>query len=155
MRWWKSNILAFAADVAQNADIMARAEQEGNCMFRVLVVDDDPIVPVLISRVLGPRDCEVIGVEDGLEALNLLTQDPHFDLVISDLRMPIMSGIRFLEEMAALHPGTPVIMSSVHTGREQIAEGIQKGIVDFLPKPFTPHQLVDTVHRALSVKTVP
>lgn len=124
-------------------------------MIRVLVVDDDQGLQFLTSRILAKDGCEVVGADDGLDALDLLSRDSHFDLVISDLRMPKMDGIRFLEQMAVRHPGMAVIISSVHSERGQSDEAMRKGAVCYLQKPFTRQQLVDSVHSALLVKATP
>jgi two-component system response regulator AtoC len=116
-------------------------------MFRILVVDDDPGIRLLIKRLLRPEACEIIEAADGLQVLAILNRGEPFDVVISDLRMPAMGGIDFLDAMTTHYPQIPVIISSVHDRPEAVDEAIQKGAVHYLPKPFTREQLLDSLYR--------
>src|ERR1043165_8119186 len=79
--------------------------------FRLLVVDDDPSIREVMSAILAESGYQVLTAEDGMEALDLLPQfQPH--LVITDLRMPRLSGFELLEIMRRRFPGLPVIAVS-------------------------------------------
>ncbi len=79
--------------------------------FRLLVVDDEPAIRELTSAMLAEEGYEVLTAEDGQEALELLPRF-HLDLVITDLRMPRLSGFELLEIMRERYPRLPVIAVS-------------------------------------------
>lgn len=91
--------------------------------YRILCVDDEPSVRESASLVLESEGYEVVTAEDGLDALNRLSEfTPH--LIISDLRMPNMSGFEFLEIVRKKFPQIPVIAVS----GQYVSEGIPDGL---------------------------
>jgi CheY-like chemotaxis protein len=117
---------------------------------RLLVVDDEPGVRALMTRLLAARGYEVHAAEDGPSALAFLTgAAAGVDLVITDIVMPDMSGIRLAEEIESHWPGTPVLFVSgyaqnaTHGPRRLAARG------PVLNKPFTPTQIATAVREIL------
>lgn len=109
----------------------------------VLVADDEPYIGRIIRMKLeeGPYRVEI--VHDGRAALERLSTDEHFDLVLLDIMMPHASGLEVLEAVRGLphRRDTPIIMLTAkgqHADREQ-AEA--HGATDFLTKPFSPKKL--------------
>ncbi|TDE86833.1 response regulator [Deinococcus sp. S9] len=115
-------------------------------MPRILVVDDDAAILKLISVILARAGYEVRTSSHPNEALDLL-QVFTPDLVISDVVMPYMTGLEFLErvrnheKLSAL----PFILLSSHAERDDVRRGMNLGADDYLPKPFTPHDLTTAV----------
>ena len=125
------------------------ASVEDKVMTRILIVEDDPLTQQLLSGFLKRAGCESMLTNDGIEALNLLAQDDHFDAIVSDIRMPKMDGFRLLDEVAAIYPHIPVIISSVDMSAAIVDEVMKRG-VSFLPRPFT----LEALKAALRVASV-
>ena len=115
---------------------------------RILVVDDEPIVVRSCLRILAGGDYAIETAQDGPEALRKIAAAP-VDLVILDIKMPVMDGVEVLRHVKESHPEIEVVMV---TGLSQIDTAVQcmkLGAFDYLPKPFDPEQLKTVVGRAL------
>ena len=114
---------------------------QGGAKPRVLVVDDESGVRDFVSSVLQRSAYDTGLAADGSEALHLLHHNPY-DLVITDLRMPRMSGIALLKEIKSRWPQTDVMMFSGHATIEGAVEAIKLGAYDYLTKPFNLDELL-------------
>jgi two-component system response regulator AtoC len=114
----------------------------------LLIVDDEPAVRLLLRQALERGGHRVTECGDGAEAAGVL-EGSVFDLVITDLTMPIADGLAVLRKARAVAPGMPVI---VLTGRAAIADcvaAMREGAFNFLVKPFHPTELAEVVAEAL------
>ena len=120
---------------------------------RILVVDDEEVVCRAVARILDGKGHAVETVTDGTEGLRRV-EAGAYDLVILDIMMPDVSGLDILQRVKETHPDTDVIMI---TGLSQIETAVQSmklGAFDYIPKPFTPEELVD-LGRALARAPAP
>jgi DNA-binding NtrC family response regulator len=111
---------------------------------RILVVDDDAIVLEGLRVALARDGFEVVLAKSGYAAIDALSKE-HFDLVLTDLKMPGLSGIRVLECSRELSPETPVVVLSGYAKREAADEALAKGAREFLVKPVDHARLRETV----------
>ena len=118
-------------------------------MPRVLVVEDEQNIRFLVAIVLQQKGYEVVEAETGPEALEILKQDGGFDAILSDLRMPKMDAIMYIEELKREVPRIPVIIMSAHTTSAWAKEAVKDGVA-CLQKPFTRQQLVDVLQTMTS-----
>jgi CheY-like chemotaxis protein len=118
-------------------------------MPRILIVEDNRDIRFIIHEILKRNGYEAVEAENGIHALEILKDDSHFDLIISDLRMAKMTGLELLDQLRENYPGIPTIILSVHRVPEWVDEAMQKGAVTYLTKPFTPEQLVSAVNKYL------
>jgi two-component system phosphate regulon sensor histidine kinase PhoR len=116
--------------------------------IRVLLVDDETRFRETSHRLLKGRGFDVIPVENGQLALNRLSKD-SIDLILLDLKMPVMGGEEFLKVARPLYPDVPVIVISGHGTLDTAVECMKKGAYDFVTKPFEIEQLVLTMKRAI------
>jgi DNA-binding NtrC family response regulator len=110
---------------------------------KILVVDDDPKVPWIISEGLGER-YEIESVRDGQEALSVLSKKPATgqpDLVLLDIKMPGLNGLEILERIKKLDGALDVMMLSGHGDTKNIVESIKRGATEFINKPFDVKEL--------------
>jgi two-component system phosphate regulon sensor histidine kinase PhoR len=114
---------------------------------RVLVVDDEKVVRDGCHRVLSGKGYEVATAENGQEALDLLAANP-VDLILLDLKMPIMSGEEVLEVTRTDYKDIPVIIITGHGTVDTAVECMKKGAYDFITKPFQIDEFLLTVTRA-------
>lgn len=119
-------------------------------MPRILVVDDDTAIVKLISVILSRAGHEVRTSNHPVEALDLLKVFTP-DLIISDVVMPYMTGLEFLEQVRDHDnlSAMPFVLLSSHAERGDIRRGMNLGADDYLPKPFTPQDLTTAVDARL------
>ncbi len=116
--------------------------------MKVLVVDDEGIVLESCRKVLESEGFEVIPVNSVDEALFAIGKE-HPGLLLIDLKMPVHDGIYLMKELKNRMIDTPVIVMSGYSTGETIQEADAMGACRFLPKPFTPDELLENVHQVL------
>jgi DNA-binding NtrC family response regulator len=120
-------------------------------VLRVLVVDDDHRLRLAMAQALRWADCEIVEASDGRHALDILSRDANFDVMLSDILMPKMDGIRLLEAVRTFYPDIHVVMLSMYSNYAWAVQAIQERSVRYLPKPFSKQQLVNAVYDAAKV----
>jgi len=115
--------------------------------MRILVVDDERPIREGCRRVLSSKDYEVTTAENGKEALETLDQG-DVDVILLDLKMPVMSGEELLQILQDRHASIPVIIITGHGTVDTAVECMKKGAYDFITKPFQIDQFLVTVNRA-------
>jgi adenylate cyclase len=139
------------------AGLQPRAEAESMSVDvpagRVLVVDDDPLNRMLLTRSLEQEGHRVGSVAGGQEALEILRQKP-FDVVLLDIVMPELDGVSVLERLKRdpVLQHVPVIMISAVDEIDTVVRCIEMGSEDYLPKPFNPVLLRARINAALAKK---
>jgi nitrogen regulation protein NR(I) len=114
---------------------------------QVLVADDEANLRRVLSAQLARDGFEVHAVEDGEAALQVLSEH-HIDLVITDLRMPKLSGMDLLKRIVADYPDLPVIMITAHGTVDTAVEALKRGAFDYVTKPFDRAELQRVVEKA-------
>jgi signal transduction histidine kinase/ActR/RegA family two-component response regulator len=118
---------------------------------RILVVDDEEPVRLLVRKILSRAGYEVVTCQDGVEALEVWRQGPHsFDLVVLDLVMPRLGGQAALAAMLAEDGQTRVLVISGYAAGAAHGRNGLGGACGFLPKPFRPVELLAEVERILA-----
>ncbi len=120
-------------------------------MPKILIVDDEPRLRKVLSLQLESAGYDTESAEDGQVALDMLTSS-SFDCVISDLRMPNLSGEELLERIQKINPSLPVIFLTAHGTVQVAVKAMQEGAVDFLVKPYNQEDMLKAVRRALDRK---
>ena len=112
----------------------------------VLVVDDEPKIRALLEQILRDHGCTVRCASDGMEALAHFQRQPA-DIVITDLKMPKLSGEELLEQLKRLDPLVNVVVVTAHPSLEGAVEVMRDGACDFLTKPFEMLQIQAILYR--------
>lgn len=120
---------------------------------RILVVDDESVIREGIRRILTSHKFQVDVAASGHFAIEKL-QEEDFDVVVTDLKMPGMSGMEVLKAIKILQPDVPVILITGYSTVDTAVEAMKSGAFDFLAKPFTPEQILDKVEKALAQRSV-
>ncbi len=123
-------------------------------MARLLLVDDDPSLLRSVSRALIAASHEVTTAADGAEAVALLAK-ASFDLVITDLDMPILDGFGVVTYVQKHRPATPVVVVTANHGIRSCVQVMRAGAADFLSKPFHPTELREVIDALLTSRSVP
>jgi two-component system cell cycle sensor histidine kinase/response regulator CckA len=113
---------------------------------RVLFIDDEPAITEMASHILGQSGYKALFFIDGNEALEYFTQHPHdFDIIITDLKMPRISGSELASRCAALNPDVPIILTSGFSEKISLSNCRQWGVTTVITKPFSIGQLLSTL----------
>ena len=107
---------------------------------RIMVVDDEPGIHLMARTTLEADGCEVIGATDGEAALEALRDTP-VDLILLDLRMPLLDGLETLRHLRQIGDDTPVIIVTAYGTVPDAVEAMKLGAIDLLSKPLTPVDL--------------
>jgi CheY-like chemotaxis protein len=114
---------------------------------RILVVDDERNIRLLVSTILKVQQFEIVEANHGREALEQLAIHNDITLIISDVRMPEYDGLRLTETVKQAYPHIPMLIISAF--REESPEAFKRGADDFLFKPFSRDQLLNAVARLI------
>jgi CheY-like chemotaxis protein len=125
---------------------------------KVLIVEDEERIRKVISIIIRNDELEIEEATDGQEALNKLEQnrtaEKKFDLIILDLMLPEVDGIKVLEKIRT-DPVTeelPVIIVSAKSKDGDILDGLKKGANYYITKPFEPQELINSLGLILKIK---
>ena len=110
-------------------------------MLKILIAEDDQELRQLFSHVLTKNGYEVCGVSNGQEALKKLEHD-YFDLIISDIMMPVTDGYELVRQLRASGNQTPVMMITARDAFDDMRLGFQSGSDDYLVKPVNVNEMV-------------
>lgn len=124
-------------------------------MARILVAEDDPSVRAFVVSALTMKGHEVVAEEDGgLAAETVDSEEGRFDLLLSDIKMPIMDGIGLALHVAAKYPDVIIVLMTGFADQRERAHGLEALIYDVITKPFTLVDLLQKVDDALAGKPV-
>lgn len=117
--------------------------------MKVLVIDDEQIVLESVSRILAGEGYQVDTAIHSREGLDLALSR-EYDLVLTDIRMPEMGGMRILRDIKRRKPAVPVIIITGYATVQSAVQAMQLGATNYIEKPFTPEVLINAVHTALA-----
>jgi two-component system NtrC family response regulator len=122
---------------------------------RILVIDDDAGMLRALEKVLTGEGAEVTSAAWAGDGIEMLTErQQHMDLVITDLRMPILSGITVVYAIHKVFPYLPVIVLTAFGSPELQAECLRLGAAAFLEKPLDTRQLLQALQRVLASQEI-
>ena len=137
-----SSVLPIPSDIKVNNPSGARE--------LLMIVDDEDFVTLLAQRVLTDEGYRVVTAKDGFQALDLYRKlREHLSLVILDFTMPVMDGADVFNELLAINPRVPVVLSSGFAEQESIRAMLARGLRGFIPKPYTQKKLLEQVRSVL------
>jgi DNA-binding NtrC family response regulator len=115
---------------------------------KVLVIDDEQVVLDSVKKILLDEGYEVEVNLSGRDGLKDALQS-HYDIVLTDIRMPDIGGMRVLRDIKRSKPSLPVIMITGYASVKSSVQAMKLGASDYVEKPFTPDQLIKAVDTAL------
>jgi DNA-binding NtrC family response regulator len=113
----------------------------------ILVVDDDPMMRELLTRILMRDGYKILTAEDGLAALEVL-QKEKVSIVLSDLQMPRMEGFDLLKRVKRDHPGVGMVIMTSYGDTYTVKDALLLGADEYITKPFKNHEISLVVERA-------
>jgi two-component system cell cycle response regulator CpdR len=120
-------------------------------MPRVLIADDEDSMRLLVARAIAMDGHETITAEDGAEALDILTREHGaFDLLLTDIQMPVMDGIALALAAARDFPKLKILLMTGFAAQRERASGLNAIVHDVVTKPFSVHDIRTAVADALA-----
>ena len=119
---------------------------------KVLIVDDSKLIHQMYRLVLMRyKHCTLVDAMNGLEALEALSKERGFDLILLDINMPVMNGIQFMEKLkeTGTHRHIPVIVISTEEKEEDTVRAMNLGAWGYVVKPFKAEQLYDLIGKVM------
>ena len=132
---------------------MASIGHKANDLISLLVIDDEEIIRVLLTEILTEDGYQVTTAKDGIEGVELLKQN-RYDLIISDMVMPGMTGIEVLQEAFKVDPEYAVVMITGYPSVETAVKLVNLGASDYITKPFNVDLIKVTVAKVLEMKRI-
>ena len=122
---------------------------------KLLIVDDSQLIHNMYRLVLNRyQDCKVVDAMNGLEALDILSTESDFDIILLDINMPVMNGIQFMEKIHKenLYRNISIIVISTEGREEDTLRALKLGASGYVVKPFKPHLLHELIEKVLQKK---
>jgi NADH-quinone oxidoreductase subunit E/NADP-reducing hydrogenase subunit HndA len=116
--------------------------------LKILIVDDEPIIIRSCEAILKAEGYNIEGTLSAKDAILRMEQRPY-SLVFTDLKMPEVDGITLIRWIKQKRPDTGIVIITGYPSQETIKDALELGIIDYVPKPFTPAQLLDVTKRAV------
>jgi CheY-like chemotaxis protein len=146
-------VSAELADAMQAAPESAAAQGNGK---RILYLDDEEAMVVLVQRMLNRLGYRTSGYLSAEEALSAVRTAPDaFDLVVTDLNMPGLSGLDVARELKRIRPDLPVVITSGYITEDVREKALQEGVRQVVYKPNTVDELCQSIHEILAGETGP
>src|SRR5687767_14864265 len=118
-------------------------------MARILVCDDQELMRDSLATNLAREGHEVVATGDGTVAVTRLEGTGRFDLLITDLKMPKMTGLELLAEAKRLRPDMPVVLMTAFASVQTAVDAMKLGAYDYIQKPFVGDEIKHLVDRTL------
>ncbi|HPF65792.1 sigma-54 dependent transcriptional regulator [Lentimicrobium sp.] len=118
-------------------------------MYKVLIVDDDPTFCLMLKSYLGNKGFDVKEVFTAGSAIKA-SRAQHFDIILTDFRLPDIDGITLIAELKKIQHGVPVVLMTRYGDIRSAVTAIKSGAFDYITKPVNPDELLLTVNKAIS-----
>ncbi len=122
---------------------------------KMLIVDDSQLIHSMYRLVLNKYSgCRIVDAMNGLEALDVLSRESNFDVILLDVNMPVMNGIQFMEKIRKenIYRQIPIIVISTEGGEEDTLRALKLGAWGYIVKPFKPPTLYELIEKVLAKK---
>src|SRR5437016_9232655 len=122
-------------------------------MPKILIADDETSMRALVARAIAMDGHDTVTAQDGAEALEILTrEDGAFDLLLTDIQMPIMDGIALALSAARDFPDLKILLMTGFAEQRERASGLNAIVHDVVTKPFSVHDIRTAVADALAAR---
>jgi two-component system, chemotaxis family, chemotaxis protein CheY len=130
-------------------------EEEMSALKKILIVDDSQLIHSMYRLVLNRYSgCHIVDAMNGLEALDVLSTESDFDLILLDINMPVMNGIQFMEKIRKenIYRQIPIIVISTEGKEKDTMKALKLGAWGYIVKPFKPNMLYELIEKVLTRK---
>ena len=133
---------------AQSNKYKALSTQD-SALTTILIVEDDPTSTLLLQRNLKGQNLTILCAENGWEAVELVEHHPEINLVLMDIKMPVMNGYEATRLIKEQRPDLPVIAQSAFTSNEEREKARKAGCDSFITKPINKTELLELITKQL------
>jgi CheY-like chemotaxis protein len=131
----------------ETAGISDTKQAQSTPRLNILVAEDDDLSYFLINETLKKNNISSIHAVDGKEAVDIIRDRHDIDLILMDIKLPVMNGLEATREIKKINPDVPVIAQSAYAGQEDIQRSIEAGCDDYISKPVDIRLLIDKINR--------
>ncbi|MGE5406139.1 MAG: PAS domain S-box protein [Methanosarcina sp.] len=117
----------------------------------ILIAEDDEMSFLLLGEILNQINVKIIRAVNGAQAMDIIERTPGIDLVLMDLKMPVMDGIEATSRLKAKYPWLPVVIQSAYAGQDEIERSLKAGADDYVTKPIDSRKFLNIVADMISV----
>lgn len=117
--------------------------------FKILIADDDNISVILLINYLKSINADFIIARNGQEALDLFNQNPNLDLILMDIKMPMLDGLEVTRQIKAKNPNIKIIAETAFAMADDERKAIEAGCDAYITKPFNAERLITLVNDLL------
>ena len=128
-------------------DLSLRSQEK---VFTILIAEDEDFNFILLREILSPHHVVILRAMNGAEAVDLAATRDDFDLILMDLKMPVMDGYEATKQIKERCPGLPIIALTAYSHDSDRDKALDCGCSDFISKPFDRHVLIDKISRQLN-----
>jgi len=137
--------------VSDNSLYLNNENEEYNWQNKtILIAEDEPANYIYLEEVLKPTNAKIIKASNGLEAVEKFKSNSAIDVIIMDIKMPIMNGYEASGIIKGLNSKIPIISQTAYAMSDDIEKGINSGMDDYLTKPIKPKTLLSLLHKHLT-----
>ncbi|HEX2934532.1 MAG TPA: response regulator [Bacteroidales bacterium] len=135
-------------------EVKPSADKQANSIaidkeLTVLIAEDEFYNYLLIKSILSMPNITLIHAQNGYEAVELCRKRDDFDLVLMDIKMPVMDGLTAFQEIRQIRPGLPIIAQTAYALEQEKQQFIEKGFDDYIAKPIRKDELMDKINKAI------
>jgi signal transduction histidine kinase/ActR/RegA family two-component response regulator len=124
---------------------ISKGEEEGT----ILIAEDDNINFLLFQKIMKSKNYKIIRAENGQEAVDICFNNPNIDLVLMDIKMPIMDGFEAFEKISPIRPNLPIIAQTAFSSNEDKEKIFKAGFTDYITKPINRERLFELIDEIL------
>ena len=114
---------------------------------RLLVIEDEPLNAKYIVNALEPTGIDIVHADTGLAALEAVKQNPHFDAVLLDIRLPDIDGFELAKQIKTMNAGIKIIAQTAYASDQYREMCLRAGCDDYLAKPFKVQDLMEVLKK--------
>ena len=149
-------VMVKTANALPEEELLEKVSINAKAFYQILVVDDESVNRMVLKNHLTNQPYEVTMAEDGVQALELIDSGKHFDLVLLDVMMPIMSGFEVCDQLSEnyLASELPIIMITAKNQVADLVTGLSSGANDYIVKPFSKQELLARIKTHIDLLTI-
>lgn len=144
--------IPYTSPAANKTDLLSSSTLEPQGLIpgiTVLIAEDDDVSSMLLKKNLKNENIEILSASNGLEAVELVKSRPGIDIVLMDIKMPVMNGFEATMQIKRFRPDLPVIAQSAFTSKEYMKKAREAGCDSFLTKPIDKNNMLEIMRLLL------
>ena len=115
----------------------------------ILIVEDEPFSCLIIEEILKPTKAIILKATDGQQAIDLCKNNPKIDLVLMDIQLPILDGLKAAKEIIKIQPNLPIISQTANAMQNDRKKSIEAGCIDYITKPIKQKELISKIAKQI------